>query len=450
MLKKIFTMVFLLCVLCCSANADVIYRSLNDDDDDFVYTKLSIDASGNFQESALPLKSGVWSDFSIVKVSNKELMMIFERGNKAGQDKYNTNVSTFDMSNLSKPIASKTFSYPSLIISELNSTPVVWGNNILLNCKNNTIVELDPFTLSEISRYEYVEENLPDYLKRDADIDGAYVIVCNGKIYAMFDSVEYSKLTANTASIQVSDGGPQSFNYFVEMSSLGTITRELQDLYIGRNCYNLTNIDGKLYVDYEEYNNEKGICSLNNALKLDKIILFPQDVSRESYFSFSCSDGNGGFYFTAYQAKTYSIYHYDGSEIKKVYTLLNLEENFARPYVTQMEYDSQSGMIFVVVSENEQNRKLVALKPNSEEKITSVKEISNVSWFELTTSQTDDNASSETQEQETSRNNDQETTQDVTNKTSSESSSGGCNSINFGFLFSCVLLIILRSVFYAK
>ncbi|MBQ7674405.1 MAG: hypothetical protein IJT36_07860 [Alphaproteobacteria bacterium] len=409
MLKKFFVLMFLLSVLCQAVSADVICRSINDDDY-FVYTRLSIDTSGNFKESSFPLTAEDWQQFFIVKVNNKELLMVFNRGDDTtGNDEYDTIISTFDMNNFnaSNPIATRKFSYSELPANY--SAPVVFGNNVLIaGNKNHSIVEIDPMTLSVIQNYSYVTT-----VNGQSENAAAEVTVSNGKIYATLQVYDYDKLT--TSSVRASDGGPQNFSYFVEMSKLGTITKELSDLYVNIDCSNLRDIDGNLYVDYVKRSQrvgdspEKGIYRLSKELDPDKkiIIVFPEGVSTFAQRKLSCSDGKNGFYFVGYESSgKIFIYHYNGSALNKAYT-------FTQGNCQEIKYDKQSGFVFLInsaiTSGNDNSPKLLALKPDSSGNLTLVKEINRVLWFELSetsNSSTAPNTQNNTQKENVEQKND--------------------------------------------
>lgn len=399
--------------MCCSVYADVIYI-----EDGSIY-RLTADTSGSLQ--SVRLNGDFDGTPKIVNINGRELLLVFgHEGGGSLETSQTLSISVYDTSNFSTPIVSKRFQFSELpYISPLKNVEV-WGNNILLPCLNNTIVEFDPLSCSIVGRYTF-EDDLSDSFRQSyshllKNIPAPFVTVFNGKIYAAFASYNYAKIGSevNSASVIAADGDPEPFKYFVEMSSLGVISRELPELYASvRECSDPRAIDGKLYVKYvEPVRNENGrvishnrgiyVFSSEVSISSAQKIVFPKGVTVDESSSL-CSDGRGGIYFAAYKyydsyeddsviivwidpasVEESGIYHYDGSSVSKVYT----------GNVLNVVYDETLNMLFTAVAyttkltiegvtEDVESSKLVMLRPDSYGNFSVVREINESYWCEV-------------------------------------------------------------------
>ena len=469
-------------LLCFSAtgHADVVYEKFDLENDDASYITIEIDSDGNFTQTSSIEVSYLFNRFSVLDINGKSIIITYNDVYD-DNDTPNTNeviIAIYDVNDLSKPMATKKFSGEKRPYEYGN--PAVWGNNILIPCYKNTIIEINPETCSIINTYTHNEAESM-YKLYDITPGPARVNVYNNKIYATFDSVMYDKLNISNV-VSVADGGTPTFAYTVEMSSLGKITAEMSKLHQASLGYNLRTVDGNLYDNYfttlQNKSLESGLYRFKTDVAPDTAdkITFPSGTfildTRTRTYEYAtgqeaiCSDGNGGLYFIAYDTnisslnskssepfelenvKDIAIYHYnDDTGLKKVYTMLTANdlENNITP-VSRIRYDRQSDLVFVgkissteiemnIDGENvkvpKSDGKLIALKPDSSGNLTVVREFENAFSFEAF----------ETSEKSNNNNEKKESVTPNTEKEDSSSGSGGCN-LGWGVIYASSFFVM--------
>lgn len=477
MLRK-FLIAALVLLMCSTLHADILYL-----DESSGLCKITADSSGNLASVPLMVSYdlrdlrerfiGGWN--KVININSREFLVTLkqERDGSTETESSDTTVSVYETNNLSVPVSSKRFTYSELpyVSYSRESNIEVWGNNILIPCLDSTIVEIDPLSCAVAGRYKY-DEGVPDYIIEGygnfSPLAAPMIAVFRGKIYAAFESYNFEKTrTASiTSSFRAADGGPIPYRYFVEMSSLGVISRELPQLYMSSAVFPTVfsdprTIDGKLHLKYitpitgengRPVSHDRGIYVFSNDINLAsaKKIAFPKGVTVEEN-SAVCSDGSGGIYFRAYKYNdSYSdnsmliqwvdyenveeegIYHYDGSSVSKVYT----------GTILSMVYDKALNTLFVSVPVKVPQEingimrevttgNLLALRPDASGNLSTAMEIKNAYLGVCETVQnlpSSSNQNTNTNNQNTNTNNQNTNTNNQNTNTNNQSNSNNQNT----------------------
>ena len=430
--------------------ADVIYTSNNwkgngnSNFDDFQETvkRIRVDGSGNISEISSKIRGEEYGDdkyyrFHVVSVDGRERLITFNPvevetapGVFTTEDK--TQIRVYSLDDLSKPRASQIFPDTSMPNVD-DGQPTAWGSNVLLPCKDNTIVELNPETCSIVQSYTYPEQN---DLAHGVGFS-TLVQIWREKIYAVFRVHPFNQNAVHTSSLRGADTAGDPFNDFVEMSQLGRITDDLTQLnpitnykgseseiqqVDGRNAIRyfteMYSIDGKLYIIYYTHftdvigEQELGIYCFSDSVNLETAskIIYPDNL----YITGMCSDGHGGIYISAYEFSSSTggqggyetmgymmedltdsaVFHYDGTALTKVFTM---SPGASQWTLDTIAYDKQNGILILSEgSANDYTKKLLFLSPDASGNLHEVNSIEKVLWFSIAESSSSYNSDENT------------------------------------------------------
>ena len=437
MRKKFFVAVFVATMFCGISQADVIYtsdnwdRNGNSNFDDFQKTvkRIRVDSSGRISEISSKILGEEYGDdeyyrFHVVSVDGRERLITFNPvevetapGVFTTDDK--TQIRVYSLDDLSKPLASQIFPDTSMPNVD-DGQPIVWESNVLLPCKDNTIVALNPETCSIVQSYTYPEQN---ELAHVVDLN-TLVQIWKGKIYAAFRVYPFNQSAVHTSSLRAADVAGDPFNDFAEMSQFGRITDDLMQLnpiindigseseiqqVDGRNAsrqfFEMYSIDGKLCILYSTYftdgtgERELGIYCFSDSINLEAAekIIYPNNL----YITGMCSDGHGGIYISAYEFSISTIgqggyetmgymreyltdsavFRYNGTALTKVFTMSPGENQWT---INTIAYDKQNGILILSgESLNDYTKKLLFLSPDESGNLHEINSIDNVLWFSV-------------------------------------------------------------------